>query len=59
MLDATGNIVDFAKQIPVRINYTYAGKRYEKEPDAEDISKVDSIQYSNISTWFPNCVKAM
>ena len=53
MLDATGNIVDFAKQIPVRINYTYAGKRYEKEPDTEDISKVDSIQYSNISTWFP------
>lgn len=53
MLDATGDIIDFAKQIPVRINYTYAGKRYDKVPDDEDLRKIEEIQYSNITTWFP------
>lgn len=53
MIDATGEIIDFAKQVPVRINYTYAGKRYEKTPDAEDLSKIQAIEYSSISTWFP------
>lgn len=53
MLDATGEIIDFAKQVPVRINYSYAGKRYEKAPDAEDLSKIQAVEYSNISTWFP------
>lgn len=53
MLDATGEIVDFAKQVPVRINYTYCGKRYDKTPDEEDLEKISQIQYSSISTWFP------
>ncbi len=54
MLDVTGDIVDFAKQIPVKINYTYGGKRYEKVPDAEDIKKIDNLHYTNISEWFPS-----
>lgn len=53
ILDVTGEVIDFAKQVPVRINYTYAGKRYEKVPDEEDIAKVEGIKYSNILTWFP------
>ena len=53
MFDATGEIVDFAKQVPVRINYTYCGKRYEKRPDAEDLEKIAKIQYSSINSWFP------
>lgn len=53
MLDATGELVDFAKQVPVQINYTFAGKRYDKVPDSEDLRKIEQIQYSNISSWFP------
>lgn len=53
MVDATGEIVDFAKQKPVRINYTYGGHRYDKTPDEEDLKKISEIQYSNIKTWFP------
>ena len=53
MLDATGEVVDFAKQVPVRINYTYRGKRYDKTPDAEDLQKIERLGYSDISTWFP------
>ena len=53
MLDATGEVVEFAKQVPVKINYSYAGKRYEKEPDEEDIALIESVQYSSIKTWFP------
>lgn len=53
MLDATGEIIDFAKQVPVSINYTYCGKRYDKTPDPEDLEKIDRIKYSNIPTWFP------
>lgn len=53
MFDATGDVVDFAKQVPVRINYTYCGKRFEKKPDAEDLEKIAKIQYSSINSWFP------
>lgn len=53
MLDATGEIIDFAKQVPVRINYTYGGRRYDKAPDEEDLAKIQDIQYSTINTWFP------
>ena len=53
IFDATGDLIDFAKQVPVRINYTFAGKRYEKIPDQEDIDKVAGIQYSTLDNWFP------
>lgn len=53
MLDATGEIIQFAKQVPVRINYTYGGHRYDKAPDKEDFKKIQDIQYSTIDTWFP------
>ena len=53
MLDSTGEVVDFAKQVPVSINYTWCGKRYDKAPDAEDLQKIDQLRYSDITTWFP------
>jgi len=40
---ADNSIVKKAKQIPVLINYTVEGKRYEKRPDAEDLALVDKI----------------
>lgn len=40
---ADNSIVKKAKQIPVLINYTVGGKRYEKRPDEEDLALVDKI----------------
>ncbi len=34
---------EIAKQVPVLINYSYAGKKYEKKPDAEDLKKIEEI----------------
>lgn len=53
MMDATGEIIDFAKQVPVRINYSYGGKRFEKTPDEDDLALIEKIQYANIKSWFP------
>lgn len=53
ILDATGDVIDFAKQVPVRINYTYEGKRYDKIPDVEDLELINNVQYSSIESWFP------
>ena len=53
MLDVTGKIVDFAKHVPVSINYTYSGNRYDKAPDSEDLLKIEQLSYDKITTWFP------
>jgi hypothetical protein len=42
-----------AKQVPLVINYTYAGKRYEKEPDAEDLELIEKIENTVIPYWYP------
>lgn len=52
-MDANGKVIDFAKQVPVSINYTYCGKRYEKVPDTEDLDKIAQITYASIPSWFP------
>lgn len=36
--------VEIAKQIPVLINYTYAGKKYEKEPDEKDLEVIAKVR---------------
>lgn len=41
------------KQVPVLINYTYNGKRYEKIPDKEDLKKIQQIEEYNICTFVP------
>ena len=33
-----------AEQTPLVINYSYAGKRYEKEPDADDLALLQKIE---------------
>ncbi len=53
IMDANGKVIDFAKQVPVSINYTYCGKRYEKVPDTEDLDKIAQITYASIPSWFP------
>lgn len=42
-----------AKQVPIVINYTIDGKRYEKSPDIEDMELLDRIESTNIPYWYP------
>jgi DNA modification methylase len=42
-----------AKQVPVVINYSVGGKRYEKRPDAEDIALSRKVEQSSFGDWFP------
>jgi hypothetical protein len=40
-----------AQQVPVLINYFIGKKRYEKEPDAQDLALIDKIENSNIPLY--------
>lgn len=42
-----------AKQVPVLINYSVAGKRYEKRPDSADLEIVRRAKETPIESWFP------
>ena len=49
-----GETVTFAKQVPVLINYTYNGKRYDKKPDEEDLRKIQRISENGCKEyWYP------
>lgn len=52
--DVLGEVVTQNKTAPVRISYTANGKRYEKIPDADDISLLEKIFETKIDTWVPN-----
>lgn len=41
------------KKTPVLINYTYQGKRYDKEPDYEDFKIIEDLENLNDSLWYP------
>lgn len=43
----------FGKQIPVSINYSIASQRFVKEPDAEDLEKINKIESMDVSNWHP------
>lgn len=50
----TGTTAKLAKQVPVLINYVYAGKRYDKKPDADDLILIEKIQQmSKGEYWYP------
>ena len=40
--------------IPVLINYSIGGKRFEKRPDREDIKVFDTIEAALSKHWFPS-----
>ncbi len=42
-----------AKQVPVLINYSVGKKRYEKKPDAEDLTLIQKIEELDIPYWVP------
>lgn len=49
----TGETYSVAKQIPLLINYSYRGKRYEKEPDDFDLRLIEKIESLEIPYWYP------
>lgn len=50
---AIGEKVTQAKQVPVMINYTFDGKRYEKIPDTNDFKLIEKIESMDIPYWYP------
>jgi DNA modification methylase len=42
-----------AKQVPVMINYSVNGKRYEKKPDEFDFRLIRKIEDADIPYWYP------
>ncbi|WP_420239631.1 DNA methyltransferase [Telmatobacter bradus] len=51
---AINETIHQAKQVPVLINYTVRGKRFEKAPDKSDLALIEKIENSNIPYWFPS-----
>ncbi len=49
----SGEMRRFAKQVPVMINYTASGRKYEKRPDFHDQEIINKIDSMSIDTWFP------
>ncbi|WP_270838225.1 DNA methyltransferase [Mitsuokella multacida] len=52
-LDKTSS---FAKQVPVLINYTVGGKKYNKKPDDHDLELLEKVKEFSSSTtdyWYP------
>ncbi len=47
-----------AKQVPVSINYSVAGKKFEKTLDHEDLNCLQKIENSEIPYWYP-CQRMM
>ncbi|HPZ06768.1 MAG TPA: DNA methyltransferase [Candidatus Eremiobacteraeota bacterium] len=41
------------KQIPVLINYTFRGRRFDKIPDETDLDLIKEIENLSIPYWFP------
>lgn len=45
--------ITISKQIPVLINYSFAGKRFEKKPDQNDMEIISKIEKTHIPYWYP------
>ena len=50
---ALGTTLRRAKQVPVLINYSVGRKRYEKQPDDDDLALLQKVDESEIPHWFP------
>ena len=49
----TGRPIEISKQVPVLINYSYGGKRYDKKPDEKDLELIEKIKSMDIEQWYP------
>jgi DNA modification methylase len=52
--DSIGENIIQAKQVPVWINYSVGGKRYEKTPEIADLELIEKIESLAIPYWFPS-----
>ena len=52
-IDSDNEVHQYSKQVPVLINYTYGGKRYEKVPDENDLDLLNKIDNYNSDKWYP------
>ncbi|MCC5856370.1 MAG: DNA methylase [Idiomarina sp.] len=48
-----GSVTNRVKQVPVLIQYTFNGKRYQKKPDAYDIELINKIESLEIPYDYP------
>ena len=53
LIEKNGQVIEQQKFVPVLVNYTYGGKRYEKKPSAFDFSLSDKIRLYDIDYWYP------
>lgn len=51
--NSLGSVISIAKQKPVLINYSYMGKKYEKQPDEEDLDLIKRINETDVVSWYP------
>ena len=51
---AINDTITQTKQIPVLIEYTINGKKYDKQPEDNDIALIETIEKSDIPYWFPS-----
>ncbi len=51
---ALNEVVKQAKIVPVLINYTFRGRRYEKKPDRADLALAERCESQHIPSWFPS-----
>lgn len=48
-----GTTVHMAKQVPVLVNYTFGGKKFEKRPDAHDFETIERVDNLGAAFWVP------
>lgn len=51
--DALGKAISINKKVPVYVNYTYGGKKYEKKVDEKDLELIKKIEDYKIPYWYP------
>lgn len=51
--EIVADAVSISKQVPVLINYTFNGKKYEKTPDEMDLSRMEKINALKIPYSYP------
>lgn len=51
--EGLGELHEFSKQVPVLINYSFNGKRYEKVPDCEDLENLKKIERYRFDLDYP------
>jgi DNA modification methylase len=49
----TRTVVLKPKRVPVSINYSYKGERFDKIPDEDDIALLERIEKETILHWYP------